>query len=604
MAFASLTIDLNARIANIERDMGRAAHVAETQAKRMEGAFAKAGLAMSTIGGALAGAGLLTFAKSGLDAADALNDMSIRLGVTVKDLASMQLVAEQSGTSLEGIGVGIAKLNKSASEAAGGNDKLAKTLSDLGVTASTPLERFYQLADAVQGMADPTQHAAELSAILGKNYLDLVPTLVQGSTALRESAAASAGFADAMARLAPDADKFNDQLAQLKINAAGASASILAQMVPSLNEYIAVMREVINTGSVLDKVRFFALGNASDEIVNRVRNASSAMSAASEMARKAAGSGNNAAQLECIASGGTWTGTTCTPKRSSGGRRSSGAAKLDTIDPFGKERIAAEKAALKSLTDAQNAAYDDLSESRDYAIQQDEQAAANMGRLREATIALIDPIQQYRDKLDEVQILLDKGLLTPDQAVAANLYWQEQIEGAAGFGEQLKKTKDEFDLFAEEALKGFQDGLADFLFDPFAEGLDGMAKGFGNLIQKMLAEAIAADITRALFGSTSGGSGGGQNILGSIAELFGFASGGSFTVGGGGGTDSQLVAFKATPGEDVTIRTPAQQRAGSSGGGIHINMVVNATDAGSVRASMGQIKTDLARAVGSARRNL
>jgi len=33
----------------------------------------------------------------------------------------------------------------------------------------------------------------------------------------------------------------------------------------------------------------------------------------------------------------------------------------------------------------------------------------------------------------------------------------------------------------------------------------------------------------------------------------GFATGGSFTVGGSGGADSQLVAFKATPGEHVDV---------------------------------------------------
>lgn len=42
-----------------------------------------------------------------------------------------------------------------------------------------------------------------------------------------------------------------------------------------------------------------------------------------------------------------------------------------------------------------------------------------------------------------------------------------------------------------------------------------------------------------------------------------FQNGGSFRVGGPGGTDSQLVAFRASPGEDVTIRTPGQQRSGN-----------------------------------------
>jgi hypothetical protein len=42
-----------------------------------------------------------------------------------------------------------------------------------------------------------------------------------------------------------------------------------------------------------------------------------------------------------------------------------------------------------------------------------------------------------------------------------------------------------------------------------------------------------------------------------VGDLPGFATGGSFTVGGFGGTDSQLIRFRATPGERVTITTPA-----------------------------------------------
>ncbi len=146
-----------------------------------------------------------------------------------------------------------------------------------------------------------------------------------------------------------------------------------------------------------------------------------------------------------------------------------------------------------------------------------------------------------------------------------------------------------------------QASLSDFLFDPFENGVDGMLKSFGTMLQRMAADAIAADISRAIFDNASSAGGGGQNILGSVAELFGFANGGAFTVGGGGGTDSQLVAFKATPGEEVSIRTPAQQRA-SGGGNITVNFQVTSPDADSFRKSTGQIQADLARAMQGARR--
>jgi hypothetical protein len=73
----------------------------------------------------------------------------------------------------------------------------------------------------------------------------------------------------------------------------------------------------------------------------------------------------------------------------------------------------------------------------------------------------------------------------------------------------------------------------------------------------------------------------------------GFATGGSFLVGGSGGTDSQLVQFMASPDERVTVETPEQQRrrAAGSGGGrvVNVNMTVKTPDANSFRRSNTQV---------------
>ena len=129
MAFASLTIDLNARIANIERDMGRAAHVAEKQSQRISAAFAKVGQATAFLGGALGVGAFGGFIKSSIDAADNLNDLSKKTGIAVDDLAGLQLVVDKSGTSMDMLGNGIGKLNKYMGEAAQGNKAPQSTQS-------------------------------------------------------------------------------------------------------------------------------------------------------------------------------------------------------------------------------------------------------------------------------------------------------------------------------------------------------------------------------------------------------------------------------------------------------------------------------------------
>jgi len=98
------------------------------------------------------------------------------------------------------------------------------------------------------------------------------------------------------------------------------------------------------------------------------------------------------------------------------------------------------------------------------------------------------------------------------------------------------------------------------IFDK-SENLFGQLKNQWAQTLKDMVNAWVSSGIRNLFGSmfASGSSGG---MLAGLGGLFGFANGGSFEVGGGGGTDSNLVAFKATRGETVTVN-----KAGESGGG-------------------------------------
>jgi len=90
--------------------------------------------------------------------------------------------------------------------------------------------------------------------------------------------------------------------------------------------------------------------------------------------------------------------------------------------------------------------------------------------------------------------------------------------------------------------------------------------------------------------------------IASLPDLPGFAAGGDFTVGGGGGIDSQLVAFRATPGERVMVRTPdaAAATAGGRASGPSVTINVSTPDANSFRQSSGQIIADAHRHLATA----
>lgn len=87
---------------------------------------------------------------------------------------------------------------------------------------------------------------------------------------------------------------------------------------------------------------------------------------------------------------------------------------------------------------------------------------------------------------------------------------------------------------AERGLEQALNNLADLIFKLFSDSMSG---GSGSGIGSSIGQIVSA-----IFG------GGGNS-----SSIPGFATGGNFTVGGSGGVDSQLVRFRATPGEMVNI---------------------------------------------------
>ncbi len=591
----------------------------------LEASAAKVGGLLRTvgIGAGLSVVGMAAFAKQGIDAADALNDMSQRLGVSVKDLASFKLAAEQSGTSLDSVGTGIARLSKSIGEAEGGNKKLAQALQTLGITARDPKEAFFQLADAVQRIEDPSKRAALLSAVLGKSYGELVPLLAQGSGALRESAAASATFAESMAKLAPDADRFNDQLAKLNSNAAGAAASILSELVPSLNEYIAVGREVINNGSLLDKVRFFGLGNASDEIVNRVRVNLAASAGWMDKLRQSAaaansvGDGANKKPPGSVKTGGGskadplagLLGSTDIGKiaafdkqvallnaRFDGGRKSTelyNQAMTKLVETTFSSNFSEFNRQLAEQDETQRMVAEHLKATNDELFDQ-QQAWTEAGRALEEEMRT--PLENANIEFARLDELLARGVITWETYARAVFKTQDALEG-------VPDKLEEMDTFAKKAAENIQDSFADFLFDPFDKGVDGMLKSFGQTIQRMIAEAVAADLAKRLFGDlVKGGSGSGiaGNLLTGIGKIFGFADGGIAAYGsplavnlpryaGGGISNTAAIFGEAGPEAAVPLpdgrRIPVEMRGGGNTIIVNVNGSNNAPD---VRRAAGQ----------------
>lgn len=138
---------------------------------------------------------------------------------------------------------------------------------------------------------------------------------------------------------------------------------------------------------------------------------------------------------------------------------------------------------------------------------------------------------------------------------------------------------------ALDALQGAATMAGDALVDAFM-GADVSAKELIKTITTMLAKQALGALIGAGFGALSpttpklGGARTGMDAMvpaGRAPFLPGFATGGDMLVGGSGGPDTKIAAFRVSPGESIHVRTPQQRDTAqrSTGGGsktVNINV--------------------------------
>jgi hypothetical protein len=179
------------------------------------------------------GAGLAAMAKGAIDAADNMNDLSQKTGVSVESLSKFQQAANASGTSIEGVGAAMIKLNRNL---ATGNAGAAEAMTALGLSATdasgklkTTDQVMLEVADKFAKMPDGANKTAAAMALFGKAGADMIPLLNGGSKAISDlSATMTTEFAQG-------ADSLNDKLAALQGKLLQLGVSLGTALMPFLN---------------------------------------------------------------------------------------------------------------------------------------------------------------------------------------------------------------------------------------------------------------------------------------------------------------------------------------------------------------------------------
>jgi hypothetical protein len=192
MANLSVTLELDSSgyIRNIraaDSATQQFAKDATSATKEVDGAFNKLNATsdrlvtgMTKLKATLLGAAFVGFARSSIQAADAINDLSEATDLSVGKILQLQEALTQSGGKADNAGKLITQFYKSIDEARQGSDKTQEALGRLGITfdmlkTATPEQMLKTAADSLAGITDPAQKTALALDIFGKSMIGVSP---------------------------------------------------------------------------------------------------------------------------------------------------------------------------------------------------------------------------------------------------------------------------------------------------------------------------------------------------------------------------------------------------------------------------------------------
>lgn len=257
MTLATLSIDLEARLAKFQQGMDRAGRLLEklganaTTAGQRVGEIFAGNLLADAAGQALQR--LVTFFPQVADGVLAIKDLAEATGSTVEKISALDDFARRAGSSIEEVEGVLIKFNAALKEADGKNG-VSQALKAIGLNAKElreldPADALQRTAVALSQFADDGNKARLTQELFGKG-------VKAAATLLRDLAEAGQLNATVTAAQAEEVDKFQKNVAALKTDITDLARALLGPVLGGLNKFA---QEVRNAQSAYGSAtaRFF-----------------------------------------------------------------------------------------------------------------------------------------------------------------------------------------------------------------------------------------------------------------------------------------------------------------------------------------------------------
>lgn len=576
----------------------------------------KKGLGVASAAAAAAGAAIGVAIKGAIDEADKLDEVAQKIGLPTEELSRLKYAAEINGVAFETLQGSVGKLSRNMADAAKGVGAGVKAFEALGITvtnadgslkSSSAVMR--EIADRFAAMPDGAQKTAMAMQLMGKSGADMILMLNGGSEALAKTMAEADRFGQVFtAEMGANAGQFNENIDKIVGSFGALAAKLATAVLPALVQI---------SDALLGLTEWFS--TLSPEVQSFI--------------------GIAAGLTAGLAALAVPLGLVVTAIAAIGGPI--------TLTVAG---IAALSAAVIAFWPEIKMAWEWLTKLVNVFVQLHVQViGAVIQKLGEMKAAFVDYAGQLVEDFVAAFVDLHVRMFEIGGQIIDGLWegikakWESVKGGIADIGNGISDSiKSALGIHSPsrvmhevgvDTMRGLENGIASMqggvvsaaqttasnIRGAFA-GMESVGSGLGKGMESAfsgigssIAEAIkgtkswrdvALDALRAVAGSMFNQMGGGGGGLGGLVSglfkgLLGFQNGGSFMVGGAGGIDSQVVAFRATPNERVTVTKPGQ-RAG--GGSLVFAPTINAPNSDAVglakvRQQMDEMRRDFGKMV-------
>lgn len=460
--------------------------------------------------------------KAQINVADSMDEMSVRTGMSIKDLTAWQAAAEMNGTTMESMQAGVRTLAKHMTEN-------GEAFRAAGIDTKDANKAFGQISDLVKGMTDPVQRLDFVTRLFGRGVgQQLLPALMIGSEGMAEIRETTDRYGEALTRLSPESQKLNDAMYLAGVELKRVAAEGVFPLVKGFNDQmLPALREVAKEGSLLKtlwagfggamKIGFadpwnqtllgakatlqqfmadvegmlakLTFGKVSELHLRESQRMAEAAKKTLAEARGAAPEAPKSVPGLMLPGANTdaeAAALLAAMKDKGGGGGTKAKTPLQKMIELGEKNLRESKQKEYVAADDDEAARLGAHKREMESLKLQDKEADAQEKLRKKYVEMADPLQKYRVQLDEINLLREKGVLSAAQAIEAEWKVNEAMDKAFDTMKNTGEAMKENSNFARDMGMSFTSAFEDAVIGgkKASDVIRGLGQDIGRIIMR------------------------------------------------------------------------------------------------------------------------